>query len=83
MVKNSHKRNITVYPFIYERVNRYTVNSVVMLTASQGMVRCSWIEKAVVDADWSLERKGGIDGGGRGRGVIGSSGNEAGSSGRG
>ena len=22
------------------------------------MVRCSWIEKAVVDADWSLERKG-------------------------
>jgi hypothetical protein len=54
-----------------------------MLTASQGMVRCSWIEKAVVDADWSLERKGGIDGGGRGRGVIGSSGNEAGSSGRG
>lgn len=30
----------------------------------------------------SLERKGGIDGGGRGRGVIGS-GNEAGTSGRG
>ena len=49
---------ITVYPFIYERVNRYTVNFAVMLTASQGMVRCSWIEKAVVDADWSLERKG-------------------------
>ena len=23
------------------------------------MVRCSWIEKAAVDADWSLERKGG------------------------
>lgn len=22
------------------------------------MVRCSWIEKAAVDADWSLERKG-------------------------
>lgn len=41
-----------------ERVNRYTVIFNVMLTASQGMVRCSWIEKAVVDADWSLERKG-------------------------
>lgn len=27
------------------------------------MVRCSWIEKAAVDADWSLERKGGMDGG--------------------
>ena len=45
------------------------------------MVRCSWIEKAVVDADWSLERKGGIDGGCEWC-VIGS-GNEAGSSGRG
>ena len=32
MVKNSHKRNITVYPFIYERVNRYTVNFDNMLT---------------------------------------------------
>ena len=53
-----------------------------MLTVSQGMVRCSWIEKAVVDADWSLERRGGIDGGGCGRCVIGS-GNEAGTSGRG
>lgn len=41
-----------------ERVNRYTVIFNVMLTDSQGMVRCSWIEKAVVDADWSLERKG-------------------------
>ena len=39
---------ITVYPFICERVNRYTVIFNVMLTASQGMVRCSWIEKAVV-----------------------------------
>ena len=26
------------------------------------MVRCSWIEKAAVDADWSLERKGGVGG---------------------
>lgn len=28
------KVKITVYPFIYERVNRYTVNFVVMLTTS-------------------------------------------------
>lgn len=41
---------IMVYPFIYERVNRYTVNFVVMLTTSERMVRCSWIGKAAVDA---------------------------------
>lgn len=46
------------------------------------MVRCSWIEKAVVDADWSLERKGGIDGGCKWC-VIGSRSEERSSSGRG
>ena len=43
-----------------ERVNRYEIRFGNMLTlpVTLRMVRCSWIEKAAVDADWSLERKG-------------------------
>lgn len=49
---------ITVYPFIYERVNRYAVNFGNMFTLPVTYGEMFLIEKAVVDADWSLERKG-------------------------
>ena len=44
-------------PVSYTHLDVYK-RQMLTLPVTLRMVRCSWIEKAAVDADWSLERKG-------------------------